>query len=94
MSNLLMEASAAAVPVVATRCGASDEVLEHGLTGYVVAQDDDAEFARCVDRLVSHPPAARQMGAAGRAKMRREFSIEAMVGRMADVYEEELARNA
>ncbi len=89
--NLLMEASAAAVPVVATDCGGSGEVVTHGATGFLVRSEDDADFAVQLERLLSDPAEATRMGQAGRQKVLSEFSIPAMVDRMTAVYSRQLA---
>jgi glycosyltransferase involved in cell wall biosynthesis len=92
MPNLVMEAAAAALPVVSTRCGDSIRLIDDGVSGYLVASDDDGNMSSYIDQLLANPEHRFRMGQAGREKMRREFSIKAMVTRMTQVYEEVLAR--
>jgi glycosyltransferase involved in cell wall biosynthesis len=92
MPNLVMEASAAGVPVVATTCCRKSGVIEPGITGLLVDSDDDDGMVAHVHGLLTRPEDGRRMGHAGRARMRREFSIEAMVERMTRVYQDALTK--
>jgi glycosyltransferase involved in cell wall biosynthesis len=94
MPNLLMEASAAALPVVSTRCGGTSEVIDHGVTGFLVATGDSSQFAAQLSMLLSDPELSRKMGEAGRVRMCGEFRVETMVTRTMGVYEEALRRRA
>lgn len=87
MPNLVMEAAAAGVPVVSTRCGDSVELIDHAISGYLISVDDDSSMATHVDRLLSHADDRLRIGGAGREKMRRQFSIATMIERMSHVYE-------
>jgi glycosyltransferase involved in cell wall biosynthesis len=89
--NLLMEASAAGVPVVATRSGGSSEVIADGSTGFLVPLEDDTIFASRVEMLLANPEYAKRMGLSGREKVLDEFSVSAMVSSMTRVYSEQIA---
>jgi glycosyltransferase involved in cell wall biosynthesis len=91
MPNAVMEAAAAGVPVISTACGGSVELIECGVTGFLVSPNDAAAMSKHLDRLLANAEQRRSMGQAGREKMCREFSVEAMVTRMTQVYEEALA---
>jgi glycosyltransferase involved in cell wall biosynthesis len=91
MPNVVMEAAAAGVPVVSTTCGGSVELIECGVTGFLVSPNDAAAMSKHVDLLLANAEQRRSMGQAGREKMCRAFSVKAMVTRMTRVYEEALA---
>ena len=65
---VLMEAMAARRPVAATGVGGVDEIVAHGVTGYVTRPGDAVDLAEHVLRLLRDPARAAQMGMAGRAR--------------------------
>lgn len=81
-----VEALAAGLPVVATRCGGPEEILEHGRTGLLVPANDPEALAEAISRVLSDKPLAESLSAAGRAKARSRFSIEAMLGGYETIY--------
>src|SRR5262245_44997149 len=91
MPNVVMEAAAAGVPVVSTTCGGSEELIECGVTGFLVSPNDAAAMSKHVDLLLANAEQRRSIGQAGRAKMCRAYSMKVMVARMTQVYEEALA---
>jgi glycosyltransferase involved in cell wall biosynthesis len=54
----------------------------------LVQPRDPAALAEAVARLLRDPDEANRMGAHGRERQQREFSLDAMVGRIEDLYEE------
>ncbi len=86
MPNVILEAMAAARPVVATRVGGVPELVEDGVTGYLIEPGDVDGFASAVRRLLDDPGLAEKMGRAGREKIEREFGCEQAVQRLADLY--------
>jgi glycosyltransferase involved in cell wall biosynthesis len=90
MPNVLMEAAAAGLPVVATAVGGALELVEDGVNGFLVPPDNIDAMVQKLEKLLRDPDARRRMGQAGREKMRRKFSVAAMVAHMTQVYEEML----
>ncbi len=82
----LVEAMAAALPVVATRVAGHVDTVAHGETGTLVAVDDAAAIAAAAAGYLADPPRARAAGAAGRARARREFAADRMAAEVAEVY--------
>ncbi|MFI6781852.1 glycosyltransferase family 4 protein [Micromonospora sp. NPDC050276] len=78
-----LEASAAGLPVVAGDSGGAPDAVREGETGYVVRGRDVAQLADRVARLLADRDLARQLGAAGRAWVEREWRWEAQAERMA-----------
>jgi glycosyltransferase involved in cell wall biosynthesis len=91
MPNVVMEAAAAGVPVVSTTCGGSEELIECGVTGFLVSPNDAAAMSKHVDLLLANAEQRRSIGQAGREKMCRAFSMQVMGTRMTRIYEEALA---
>jgi glycosyltransferase involved in cell wall biosynthesis len=84
----LLQASAAGVPVVASRVGGIPEAVRDGVSGLLVPPADVAALADAVLALLADPDACRRMGAAGRDLVAREFSVARMVEGNLAVYRE------
>lgn len=91
MSNVIMEAMAAAVPVVATDIPGNRELVHHGQTGYLVPVGDRPAFAKYANQLFDDLSLAQRLGEAGRQRMLCKFSVEKMVQAHAALYRELLA---
>jgi len=77
LSNAIMEAMAARLPVVATRVGGNPELLEGG-RGLLVPYGDPRALADALLRMSSNADEARSMGRKGRAFVETELSLEQM----------------
>jgi D-inositol-3-phosphate glycosyltransferase len=86
-----LEASACGTPVVATDVGGLRTAVRDGLTGTLVAGGDPDAFARALDRVLSQPQLAKQMGAAG-ARFARRYDWRRAAAGLLEVYEEQCAR--
>jgi glycosyltransferase involved in cell wall biosynthesis len=84
----VMEYMAAAKPVVSTRVGGVPELVKEDVHGLLVEPRDPEALAEAVTRLLRDPALAKRLGAEGRQRQQREFSLEAMVRRIEDLYEE------
>jgi phosphatidylinositol alpha 1,6-mannosyltransferase len=65
----LQEAAASGLPVVAPAAGGPMDLVENGVTGYLVPPGDQDAFAAAVARLAADPQARAAFGAAGRRKV-------------------------
>ena len=82
----ILEAMAMSLPVVATRCGGPEEMIEDGDTGRLVDVADPPALAAAVNAVLADPVDARAMGVrAGRAA--RAFSLKTTAERTATLYE-------
>lgn len=82
----VLEAMAAGVPVVAAAVGGIVDVVRPGVDGWLVAPERPAALAAAVSAVLDDPSAARQRGAAGRQRVLRDFSIDAMTHRYLALY--------
>lgn len=57
----IVEAMIAGVPVIATNCGGAAEIIEHGITGLLVAENDAVALADAIGILYSKPEKAQEL---------------------------------
>jgi L-malate glycosyltransferase len=69
--NILMEAMAAGVPVVATRTGAAEELVKHKVSGLLVPWGDSTSLAAAMGKIMDDDGLAESLAAAGRKRMQR-----------------------
>ncbi len=89
--NVVLEALAAGLPVIATRVGGTPEVVDDGETGMLVDAGDSSAVARASLALASDAARAAAMGRRAAQAARERFSIAAMVEATSRVYEAALA---
>ena len=88
---ILLEGMAAALPVVATAVGGIPEAVVDGETGILVPPQNAEALASGINRILRNPDRARELGAAGRRRVRELFTAQRMVGRVAELYGEAIA---
>lgn len=82
---VFLEASASGVPVVAGNSGGAPETVLDGETGRVVDGRSHAQIVDAISGLLADPAAARQMGAAGRSWIRRDWNWDTLTERLGDL---------
>ena len=86
-----LEAMAAGKPVICTELGTGTSYVNvDGETGLVVPARDADALAAAITRLIDDADLRAHMGAAGRARVREQFTLEKMVARVMEVYAEGL----
>jgi glycosyltransferase involved in cell wall biosynthesis len=81
------EAMGCELPVVASDAGGLPEVVDDGVTGYVVPKGDAEAIAHALRTLLEDPDLARKMGVAGRRRALERFSWELTAKEIEAVYE-------
>jgi glycosyltransferase involved in cell wall biosynthesis len=84
----LLQASAAGVPIIASRAGGIPEAVRDGVNGLLVPPGDVAALADAMATLLDDGALRGRLGAGGRAMIRDEFSPEVMVEGNLAVYRE------
>ncbi len=74
--RVILEAFAAGVPVVAFAVGGIPEIVEHGVTGFLVQERSPQALAAAIQDLLREPHRLREAAENARAKARTEFSLE------------------
>ena len=92
-SNVVLEAMATGLPVVATRVGGMSGLVDDHRTGILVPPRDPPALAGAISKLLDAPALAAEMGAQGRARALAEFSMDRMIERLDTFYCRALGRS-
>jgi len=87
LARVLPQAGAVGKPIVTFNLDGAPEVVEDGVSGYLVAPLDTSALARRTVELLADPELGRRMGETGRAFVERTFSVERMVQLINEQYE-------
>jgi glycosyltransferase involved in cell wall biosynthesis len=79
---VLMEAMAARVPVVATQIAGVSELVEDGISGYLIPPGDPISLAKRIEILLDDCQLRSRFGASGRLKIEQEFNLNQEVERL------------
>lgn len=95
MPMVLLEAAAAGLPIVTTRVGGNAEVVQDGVSGFVVPPGDANALAAAMLRLMAVPAAERRaMGARGHDHVREHYGLDRVVDRYEAAYRAVLLRKS
>ncbi len=85
--RVIVEGMLASRPVIATRAGGVEEIIEHDHTGVLVEPGNPIELAEAINRLFADPALADLLGRRGCDDARRRFTVEANVAAMSEQME-------
>lgn len=86
LPTVIMEAMASTLPVVSTDLGGIAEMVCHGKTGLLVAQNDSLATAKAIARLIGDAELAGSFGREGRKRAEELFSIEKNVSALRAIF--------
>ena len=84
----MLKGAAAGLPVIAFDIAGATEAVEHGKTGLLIPPGDLAGLQKALEVMIEEPQIRSELGAAGRQRMRDDFSIETMVKSHIELYEQ------
>ena len=87
-SNAALEAMALELPVIVTGVGGMPEVIEDGITGWVVPPSNPAKLAESMIRAVTNSSLAEELGRAGRASLAKGLTLEMQSSAIRSMYRE------
>jgi glycosyltransferase involved in cell wall biosynthesis len=87
MGRVLLEAMAASKPLIGSRVDGIPRIIRHEQNGLLFTSDDAADLARQIDRLMSDPQFARQLGENAKVDVHERLSPEAYTSQYFDFLE-------
>jgi glycosyltransferase involved in cell wall biosynthesis len=94
LPNALMEAMAVGCPVIASRVGGVEILIEDGENGILVPPGDAEALAHAIDELIDDRDGRRRLGARGRASIQARFNWERIGDEYERLFEQVLGRKA
>ena len=89
--QVIVEAMAAAKPVVATNGGGVPEIVLDGVTGILVPMGDANRMGDAIEFLLQNPERAQEMGRVGRRRVLDQFTIQKSAAMVQSVYQQVIA---
>ena len=84
---MIAEAMAYGKPIVATKVGGIPELVNDGVSGFLVERGDPVTAAERLNRLAADPDLRRKLGEAGRAFVAEKFDLKRNVAQLLNLYE-------
>ena len=82
----IVEAGWMGKAVIASDMQPYNDLIEHGVDGYLVQQNRERDWYKWIRHLARHPEIAKEMGARLQAKIRKQFNVEEITPRRAELY--------
>ncbi|MBE0649538.1 MAG: glycosyltransferase family 4 protein [Bacteroidales bacterium] len=82
---VLLEAMQQGLPVITTCEGGISDIVEDGITGYLVPQKDAVALAEKLEILINDSTLRHEMGAKGRARYEEQFTLNTFENRLTDI---------
>ncbi len=82
----ILEAMAAAKPIVATNIAGIPEMIENGKSGLLVEPADPVALANAIERIMTHPSLAKECAAAALEDVKSKFGIKEMIEKNEELF--------
>ena len=83
----VLEAMARGIPTIATAVGGVPQVIEDGVSGFLIGVDDEGVLSEKLSALLAAPGLRTEMGLAGRKRIERRFGIRKSASKVEGIYE-------
>jgi len=91
LSNVVLEAMACGLPVVATNAGGTTDIIKDGINGILVEPDNVGQLCNAMKKIIVNKSMAEQLGNEARKTVEIHFSMEQVVTKYLKLYEELLS---
>ena len=91
--NTLKEAMAMGLPVIGTLHGGIPELVEDGISGFLVPERDEKAIAQKLIYLIEHPEIWQQMGLSGREKVEKHYDTNKLNSELVEMYKQVLGND-
>lgn len=81
-----IEAMASSLPVVVTRCGGPEEIVEHDKTGWLVEANNPTEFAKALSKLLNNKPLQDRLAQTGRSHVEDTFAMDSLLKKYSQIF--------
>lgn len=92
--NVLKEAMAVGLPVVATRHSGIPELVEDGVSGFLAAERDAEDLGRCLTTVLDNPQRWPEWGRAGRRRVEAEYDAQRLNDELVRLYRRAIVERA
>lgn len=86
IANALKEAMAKGLIVVSTWHAGTPELIDHGISGFLVAEESVTELVYTLDYIINHPEIWESVELAGRKKVEDEFEIKQSIKELENIF--------
>ena len=86
LSNSIIEYMASGLPVVATTGGGTDELVQHGVNGFIIDRQNSQQVIEKIETLMKDPHLAATMGAHGSKWVRENIDVRKMTDSYVNLY--------
>lgn len=90
---VILEAIQCALPVVSTCEGGIPDIIDDGITGFLVEKNNPIQLADKIEVLINNPDLRKQMGEAGRKKFLEKYTLEVFEQNMKNVFDDILKKS-
>jgi glycosyltransferase involved in cell wall biosynthesis len=92
-SYTLLEAMACGTPVIASHSGGSPELIENGVSGFLIPVNDPGALVARIGQLLTEPERRKTMGVNARRRIEESFSVAHVLPQMVTAYHSLIGRN-
>jgi glycosyltransferase involved in cell wall biosynthesis len=85
--NVVLEAMASGVPVVSTDVGGVADLIEHGVSGFLVDPNAEDDLVARVAQLIEHPSLRTTFAEMGRRRIEADFSVRNLLPQLESLYQ-------